>query len=44
MHEEYITIAEYCKYHKTEESFIYALEENGLIEFIPGQHEKFISF
>lgn len=41
---EYITIREYCVYHHTDESFIKALEQSGLIAIESAEPEPMISY
>lgn len=42
MKKQYITIEEYCKVRKVEESFIIRLEQSGLIEIILIEEERCI--
>jgi chaperone modulatory protein CbpM len=41
---EFITIREYCVYHHTDESFIKALEQSGLITMEPAGSEPVIPY
>lgn len=42
MEKEYITLAEYCRARKIEESFVIRLEQGGLIEIHHMQEEAFL--
>lgn len=41
---EFITVKEYCVYHHTDESFIEALQESGLIEVTAADEEPSIPY
>lgn len=41
---EFITIKEYCVYHHTDESFIEALQQSGLIEIEQAAPEPYIPY